>query len=416
MESKDSSARAPEFQRRPWFAALTYPNYRLWFCGQMVSLFGTWMQMTAQGYLLFTLTHSTAYLGYLSFVNGIPTWCLMLYAGVVADRLAKRTLLMLTQTVMMMMALILAWLTFRGVIQPWQILALAGGMGVANAFDAPARQSFAIELVGRADLTNAIALNGAMFNTATAIGPALGGVIYGLVGPGWCFMLNGFSFLAVILALGLMRLPPHTPPQTRVSLLTDLREGFRYVQSQPIMRALIALSAVAGLFGFAFIPLFPAWAVKVLGGNETTNGLLQSARGLGALIGALTIAALGRFPFKGRVFTVGTFLFPVFLFIFATTRQLPWALLTLVLTGFFLVASMNLSNALIQALVPDHLRGRVMAMYMFMFFGFMPIGGLFTGAVAEHVGEPASVMLNATLYGAACAVIWLLAPALWKLE
>ena len=189
------------------FAALQYPNYRLWFMGQLVSLVGTWMQITAQSFLVFELTHSTAYLGYVGFANGLPSWLFMLYGGVIADRMSRRKLLMITQSTMMVLAFLLAGLAFAGLVQPWQIVVLALALGTANAFDAPARQAFVLELVDRPDLTNAIALNSSMFNLATVVGPTVAGLTYAAFGAAWCFALNGVSFIAVIIALVLMRLP-----------------------------------------------------------------------------------------------------------------------------------------------------------------------------------------------------------------
>jgi len=189
------------------FFALKYPNYRLWFFGQLVSVFGTWMQLTAQGFLLFELTHSSAYLGYLGFTGGSATWLFMLYGGVVADRIPRRNLLITTQSVMMVLALILAALTFSNEVQPWHIFVLAFLLGIANSFDAPTRQAFVLEMVYKEALGNAIALNSTLFNSATALGPAAGGILYMVFGPGWCFLINGISFLAVILALFFMKIP-----------------------------------------------------------------------------------------------------------------------------------------------------------------------------------------------------------------
>lgn len=397
-------------------AAFKYRNYRLWFLGQCVSLFGTWMQMTAQQYFIFQLTGSSKYLGYLSFASGVPTWLFMLYAGVVADRVPRRTLLVVTQTWMMLLAFILAGLTFTGVVQPWHILILAVLLGLANAFDAPARLAFVMELVDRADMTNAIALNSAMFNLAMAVGPAVSGVVYAAVGPAWCFTINGITFLAVIAALLLMRLKPAIPVMQRPSMLTDLQEGFRYAVSQPLVRALLMFIPVMTIFGFAFITLFPAWAVNVLGGDETTNGLLQSARGLGALVGALGIAALGRFTFKGKLLTIGTFIFPCALLLFSFVSQLPLALLMLLVMGGALILIMNLTNSLIQTTVPDQLRGRVMSIYSFNFFGTMPIGGLLAGFTAAHIGEPLTLTASALILLSMSMLVYLIVPQLRAAE
>ncbi|MGQ0571200.1 MAG: MFS transporter [Armatimonadota bacterium] len=254
--------------RSQTFAALRHPNYRLWFRGQMVSLFGTWMQTTAQGFLVYELTRSPAYLGYVGFAAGAPSWFLTLYGGVVADRVPRRTLLIITQTSMMLLAFLLAGLTFLGLIRPWHIVVLALCLGIANAFDSPARQAFAAELVHREDLTNAIALNAIMFNTGTAVGPAAAGITYAALGPAWCFALNGVSFLAVIGALLGMRIIPGSIRPQRPSALEDLKDGIRYVAAQPVMRTLVGLVAAISLFGISMNTLMPAWAVSILGGDE----------------------------------------------------------------------------------------------------------------------------------------------------
>ena len=303
------------------FAAFKYRNYRLWFGGQLFSLFGTWMQTTAQGFLVYQLTNSPAYLGYVAFASGLPTWLFTLYGGVIADRMSRRTLMVVTQSAMLVLAFILAALTFTGLVQPWHIVVLAFLLGIANAFDAPARQAFVLEMVEREDLTNAIALNATMFNAATAVGPAVAGVTYAAFGPAWCFTLNGVSFIAIIVALLMMRIRPQAARARRVSAASDLMEGLRYVVAQPVIRALIGLVGVLSLFGVALFTLMPAWAVEVLSGDAATLGWLQSARGAGALIGALLLASLGRFKFKGKLLTAGTILFPLTLLIFALIRQ-----------------------------------------------------------------------------------------------
>ena len=267
----------------------------------MLSLFGTWMQRTAEGFLIYELTHSPIYLGYVGFAMGAPAWIFMIYAGVVADRFPKRTVLMITQTFMIMLATILAVLTFTGLVQPWHIISLAFLLGVANSFDAPARQAFVLELVNRDDLTNAIALNSTMFNIATAIGPAIAGITYALFGPAWCFTINAFSFIGVITALKLMKLAPFKKPVKKTSTITDLKEGFKYIFSQKIVLTLISLVGTISIFAISYITLLPAWAVTILHGNAATNGFLQSARGLGAMMSALFIASLGRFAFTGKL-------------------------------------------------------------------------------------------------------------------
>jgi len=377
------------------FAALQYGNYRLWFLGQLGSLVGTWMQSTAEGFLVFELTNSPVYLGYVGFAAGVPSWLFMLFGGVVADRFPRRNLIMLTQSAMMVLAFISAALTFTQLIQPWHIIVLAFFLGIANAFDAPARQAFVLELVNREDMGNAIALNATMFQMATVVGPSIAGITYALVGPAWCFTINGFSFIAVIAALWRMKLEV-TPSRIRTrSAWMELRDGLKYVVGHPVIRTLLGVAGVTSLFGLAFVTLMPAWAVTILGGDATTNGLLQSARGLGALSAALMIASLGRFQWKGKLMTLGMFAFPLSLFLFANVTQLWISLVILVCAGWSFMVLFNLANILIQQSVSDELRGRVMAIYSLTFFGLMPLGALWAGFFAEHFGEPATVMLGA---------------------
>lgn len=404
----------PSFQQT--FAALRYRNYRLWFTGQLVSLFGSWMQITAQGFLVYQLTNSPAYLGYVGFASGVPAWLFTLYGGVIADRISRRTLLLVTQTAMMLLAFILAGLVFAGVVQPWHIIALAFLLGIANAFEGPARLAFVRELVDRDDMTNAIALNATMFNTATATGPAIAGLVYALIGPGWCFALNGLSFLAVIAALLLMRLAPQDRSGRNRSAWAEIGEGLRYIAKEPAIGILLGLIGVTSMFGISSATLFPAWAVHILGGDATTNGLLQSARGLGALGGALLIASLGRFTYKGRLLTVGTFVFPLLLLLFAAVRWLPLSLLVLVGSGLAVILVMNLANALVQSLVPDALRGRVMSVYSMIFFGSMPLGALFIGAVAEGISAPVAMATGALISLACSVLIFAFAPLVRRLQ
>jgi MFS family permease len=365
---------------------------------------------------VFQLTQSPVYLGYVGFAAGVPAWLFTLYGGVIADRMPRRTLLLITQTAMMLLAFALAALVFADLVQPWQIVILAFLLGVANAFDGPARLAFVVELVEREDLTNAIALNSTMFNLATATGPAMAGLTYALIGPAWCFMLNGLSFLAVIWALLRMRLPPPKPAAKRASTWADLGEGVRYIARHPAIRTLIGLVGVTSTFGISFATLFPAWAVDVLGGDATTNGLLQSARGLGALMSALVLASLGRFRFKGKLLTLGSISFPLLVIVFALIRWLPLSLLVLVPSGMAIILIMNVANALVQTLAPDQLRGRIMSVYSLTFFGLVPVGALWAGAVAEAAGEPAALISGALISLVVAAGLWFFAPWLRRLE
>jgi MFS family permease len=386
------------------FTSLKYPNYRLWFIGQLVSLVGTWAQSAALGYLIYQLTKSPAYLGYVSFASGLPTWIFTLYAGAIADRVPRRTLMVITQSAMMFLAFVLAILTFTNVIQWWHILILAFLMGICNAFDAPARQAFVLEMVEREDMTNAIALNSTMFNLAVVLGPALGGLIYAWVGPGWCFTINGISFIAVIIALLLMKLKPFIPVKTNRSALSDVKEGLKYVANHPSVRMLISNLFIITLFGLGIATLIPAWTVEVLGGGATTNGFLMAARGLGSLIGALMIASMGRIRFHGKIWTINSLLLPIAMVIFAFMRWLIPSMLAMAAMGFTFMMIVNLSNSMVQIRIADEMRGRVMGVFTFFFFGAMPLGSLISGWAADIIGEPLTVIISA---------MFLLVFALW---
>ncbi len=373
------------------------------------------MQTTAVGFLIFELTHSPIYLGYAGFAAGMPSWLFALYGGVIADRLPRRFLLLITQTVMMVLAFILTALSFLHIVQPWHILLLAFFLGVANAFDAPARQAFAVELVDRVDLTNAIALNSMMFQLATVIGPTAAGIAYAAFGPGWCFAINGISFLAVIAALALIRLAPDASLQEHRGGFAAMKEGVSYALGHKMVRALIALVATTSFLGLSFTTLVPAWAVNILHGDARMNGLLYSARGVGSLLGALLIASLGRFAFRGKLVMLGAFVSPLCFLAFAGARSVPLSLFTLVLVGAGIILVLNLCNALIQTITPDQLRGRIMGVYSLIFFGFLPLGSLWTGFVAEQWNEPVAVAINAFLSLLVAVIIFWKIPGVREL-
>lgn len=394
------------------FAALKYQNYRLWFWGQMISLFGSWMQTTALGFFVFELTHSPAFLGYVGFANGIPAWLFTFYGGVIADRFSRRNILVFTQTVMMLLAFLLAVLTFTGVILPWQIILLAFFSGIATAFDSPARHAFVNELVEREHLINAIALNSTMFNTATAVGPAIAGITYAIFGPAWCFTINGISFLAVIVNLLQMRLKPLERKSTNKSILHELKEGFSYLKKQKMILTILLITTMVSLFGMGLMTLFPAWAVKILHGNAATNGLLQSARGVGAVICALIIAALNTMIPRGKILSIGILAMPVLLFAFSFNRSLLISLFLLFAIGGSLIIVFNLSNGLIQTLVTEEFRGRIMSIYSFSFFAFMPLAALISGTMAEHLGVPTAILINSIILFLFSIFIWFFVPKL----
>ncbi len=389
-----------EYHLSQTFASLKYPNFRLWFSGQVVSLIGTWMQATAQGYLVYELTGSPVMLGIVGFANGIPVWLFSLYAGIVADKISRRKLIMITQGSMMLLAFILALLTFTDLIRAWHIVILALLLGTANAFDAPARQSFVVEMVPREDLTNAIALNSSVFNLGTIIGPSVAGLVYAWLGPAWCFTINGVSFIAVLTALSMMRLPQRPPVTiTETSVRRNLTTGIKFAFADENIRVLLIMLATSAMFGFGLLNLMPAWATNVLGGDVRTNGLLLSARGVGSLIAALMIAYVGGRIVRGKLWTAGSLVMPFALIILALFRNLPISLLMLVVMGWSLMSVVNITNALIQTHIPDELRGRVMAVYILVFQGSFPIGSLIAGWLAGITNEAI------TVFSFACVIL-----------
>jgi MFS family permease len=397
------------------FAAFKYRNYRLWFFGQLVSLVGTWMQNTAQGYLIYQLTGSAAFLGYVGFAAGVPSWLFILYGGVIADRIPRRTLMIITQSTMMLLAFVLAGLVYTNAVQPWHILVLSFLLGTANAFDVPARQAFILELVNREAMTNAIAFNATMFNGGAIIGPAIAGLTYAAIGPAGCFLVNGISFLAVIGALLLMHIKPQVILASTTSTISALRESVRYVRADRLILTLCISVFIFNIFGFGLVTLMPAWAVHILGGDVTTNGLLMSARGVGAVIGSFVIAGLSMRLMRGKMWAISSYILPIVMIIFAATRWEPLSMLTLAVMGFSLVTIMNNSNAMVQSRIPDELRGRVMGLYSLMFMGGGPIGSLLIGTLADWLSEPTTVVICSVVLLVFSTFIWLRRPEIRRL-
>jgi len=399
------------------FSALRHRNFRLWFIGQTLSMVGTWMQSVAQGWLVFQLTGSEFALGVISFIGTLPTLFLMLPAGALADRIPRRQVLLVTQTAMMLFAFILAALAATHTLQVWHIGVLAACLGVANSFDAPARQALAVEMVeDRADLMNAIALNATIFNLARVVGPAIGGVTLAAVGAAWCFALNGLSFMAVLVALLMMKLPAMHREVRTDALTLQIAEGLKYVWQTPVVRTATALVAVSSLFGFSYAVLLPAYAVDVLHVGETGLGALNTAIGIGALVGSLIVASMSRFSRKGLVLTAGSIIFPAVLILFAFSRSLWISLATLSVIGVAFVSQNAMGNTLIQIIVPDSLRGRVMAVYTLMFFGTAPFGALQAGAIAQAFGPAAGVAVGAGIALAFALFVFFAAPAVRQVE
>jgi len=404
------------------FIALRHYNYRLWFFGQTVSLMGTWMQSVAQQWLVYQMTNSKLALGVISFSGSVATIFLMLPAGALADRFPKKRLLLITQTAMMLQAFAMTVLKATELLRVWHIALLAFLLGVANSFDAPARQSLAVEMVeDRHDLGNAIALNSTMFNMARIVGPTVAGLVLVAWGSTWCFAINGLSFMAVIVALLFMRLP-EAPAKLKVEpLARQVRTGLRYIRGNVLVMTIIALVAVSSLFGFTYSVLVPVYARDILSsGNEQmakmVQGNLLTAVGIGALVGSLLVASLGRSRRKGMLLAVGSLLFPGAVLAFAFSRHLPFSLACLALAGFGFVTQNATSNTLIQTIVPDELRGRVMSVYMLMFFGTIPFAALLAGGVGQWLGPTWGVAIGGGVTLLFALWVLIAVPRLRRLE
>jgi len=395
------------------FAAFAHRNYVLWFGGQLVSLAGTWMQSIAQGWLVYQISHSDFALGLVGFAGAIPILFITPFGGVVVDRVPKRTLLVITQSVMMLLAFALSVLAFTGAVQVWHVVLMAVLLGIANAFDAPARQSFVVDMVGREDLTNGIAMNSIMFNGARVIGPALGGLVLAAVGAGWCFLLNGVSFLAVIAGLLMMRMPPLPPrPASQASAWQQLKDGLRYAAARSEIVSLLLLAAVFAVFGSAYGALLPAFVDQVYNAGANGYGFLNAAVGLGAVTGAFIIAQFVDRARRGTWLFFANQGFSILLFIFALNRNFLLALLAGFGMGLcFMVQNTNI-NSLLQTRVDDEMRGRVLSLYTLSFFGLAPFGNLISGALAQSWSLQGSVAVFAVINLVGSVFIFLKNPKL----
>jgi MFS family permease len=384
-------------------AAFRYRNYRLWFGGQLISVVGTWMQSTAQGYLIYDMTKSKAYLGHVGLATGIPTWIFMLYAGVVADRMGRRKMMIGAQLCMMFQAILMTSLHYFGFLRPWHILILAFTLGVANSFDAPARQSFLLEMVKKEDLPNAIAINSSLFNLAAVIGPALAGLSYAFLGATGCFAINSISFLAVILALMNMKLIPRAVKEVQTNhsprkILQEFQEAFDYIKNDELMKSVLLWVSWTSLFGICYMTLLPAWAVEILQGGAKASGFLHSYRAVGAVLAAGLIAWGGPVWGMSRWLRRSLMILPsCLLLIFSTTHSAWGSYLLVACLGMSFMYVYNTANTLVQMMVPDHLRGRVMAVYAFTFFGVTPLGSYWVGEMAERTSIHFVFCLSAIL-------------------
>ncbi len=410
VEVRPRTTRVPQT-----FRSLQHRNFRLYFTGQIISVAGTWMQSVAQAWLVYQLSHSELMLGVVGFAAAIPALIISPWAGVVVDRVNKRNLLVITQASAMVLAFILAFLTFTGLVQVWQIVVMAALLGVINAFDGPGRQAFVVEMVGREDLPNAIAVNSMMFNGARIIGPALGGVLLATVGTAWCFFLNGVSFLAVIVCLLLMRLTPRTQVLEVGSPWSDLKHGLRYVLLHRNIFALLMLALIFSVFGISYNTVLPAFVDQILLGGASGYGLLNAFIGVGAVIGAYLMARYGDCGQRGRWLVWMILLFPFMLVLFAFNTQFAVALGLAVGLGVGFMLVFTSINTLLQTNVDDKMRGRVMGLYTLTFFGFAPFGNLAMGQLAERWGMSVVITLSAACSFIFAALVIALVPQLKKM-
>ncbi len=407
--------RVRQARRISTFRALQHRNYRLYIIGQLVSLAGTWMQIVAQGWLVYELSRSEAMLGVVGFAAAIPALAITPWAGVVADRVRKRDLIVATQTGAMLLAFVLAGLTFSGLVQVWHVVALAAMLGVVNAFDGPSRQAFVVEMVGSDDLPNAIALNSMTFNAARVVGPAFGGILLATVGSAWCFTFNGLSFLAVIISLLVMRLPGERSSHDQRSPWQQLKSGVKYVTERPDLRGLLLLALFFSTFGISYNTVLPSFVDRILAGGAAGFGLLTSAAGVGAVTGAFLVATYGDRGQRGRILHGAAMAFPVVLTLFAWNRNFPIALGLTVLLGIGFMLQFTLINTLLQTRVTNEMRGRVMSLYTLTFFGFTPFGNLALGALAEWISMSVAITLAAGLTLLSAIVIFWRIPELRRL-
>ena len=379
--------------------ALQYRNFRLYFAGQSISLIGTWMTRVATSWLVYRLTGSAWLLGVVGFAGQIPTFVLAPFAGVWVDRLDRRVILIWTQVLAGVQSLVMAALTLSRIVNIHEIVWLSVFQGLINAFDMPARQAFLVQMVeDRQDLGNAIALNSSMVNMARLVGPALAGIVIGAVGEGYCFLIDGISYLAVIASLLMMQVDVAPAKKAMTSLHEQLKEGWAYVSGFPPVRTILLLFALLSLMGMPFMVLMPIFASEVLHGGPHTLGFLLGASGIGALISAGSLALRKSVRGLTSMIQISAALFGVGLILFGFSRTLVLSLLLMLIVGFGMMQGMAASNTVIQTLVDEDKRGRVMSYYTMAFVGMAPFGSLLAGALAHKVGAPHAVMIT----GACC--------------
>lgn len=395
VKTKERPSRLPEM-----FRSLRHRNYRLFFTGQIISLIGMWMQSVGQSWLVYDLTGSTVLLGLVSFSGQIPVFLLATIGGAYADRHGKRKILLITQTCAMILALILAGLTLTGAIRVWHLFILAPLLGIVNSFDIPTRQAFVVEMVGKDDLSNAIVLNSTMVNGARVIGPSIAGLMVAAIGEGWCFFANGISYIAVLVGILMMRGLQRRDSKSRGSAISNIVEGFRYVWDFKPVKYLLILLGIVSLIGMPYVVLMPIFADKILDAGPKGLGMLMGSTGIGAMLGALGLAARKGVNGLGRRVMLSAIGFGVGLICFSFSHTFILSAAMLVFVGFNMIGELASTNTLIQSMVPDAIRGRVMAVYSMMFMGMAPFGALYAGTLAKYIGVQWTVAIG----GAVCIV------------
>jgi MFS family permease len=386
------------------FRALKHRNFQLFTVGQLISLIGTWMQNLAQQWLVWELTKSAALLGIFGFASQLPMLCLAWMGGYVGDRYNRHRGVITTQTLSMILAFVLAGLTLSHHIKTWHVMVIALLVGIVNAFDVPIRQSFFVHMVGKEDLPNAIALNSSIFNGARVIGPAIAGFTIALVGEGWCFFLNGLSFVAVIIALLMMRIPRTESNSIGESPVRSFVEGFRFAMSDIPIRSTLLLLTLLSIFALQYSVFLPIYAAQILHGNAGTLGWLMSAAGIGALLGALQFAARTEYKGLAKWIAITSTTCGAGLLVFSFANSFWLCALVLFVVGFAATSQMAATNTIIQRRVPDELRSRLMAVYATMFMGVQPIGSLLAGFTAKHIGAPRTLLVFGSAVFIGCMV------------
>ncbi len=389
---------------RRTFRALRHRNYRLFFIGQLVSLIGTWMQTTALSWFVYQSTGSKLLLGLVSAVGSAPMMVFSIWGGSLADIHPKRSILVITQAAQMVCAFMLAAGVWAHFASPAFILAMTALNGVAMGFDMPARQAFTVEMTSRDDLLNAISLNSSIFHGARVVGPALAGFLVGALGVALCLLLNAVSFIAVIAGLLMMRLPPHQRPEEEISAAEHAWSGIRYALTHARVRLILLLFLVVGIFGWSYSVLMPAFARDVLGLGPNGYGVLMAASGAGAFLGALMVATWGHAISPRKLALGGVYLFSLALLAFAFTRNFYLTLPSLFLAGFGMLLFFSTSNTVVQTIVPDEMRGRVMGVWSLFFGAMIPLGSLEAGALAHWVGTPITLATGAVICAAGAAI------------